>query len=93
MVPDSGLSSEDKNKSDFSCMLERNYQRGIRKHLAELEKQIQNEGQTVNELKLKELQRNKESMNLVKAVELAAREFMQNKAQSRDKAAAISLSS
>ena len=78
-MPDSGLSGDDKNKSDFSDMLERNYQRGIRKHLEDLKKQIQNEGQTVNDLKLNELRRNRESFNLVKAVELAAREFMQKK--------------
>ena len=64
--------------SDFSSMLEKNYMKGVRQRLEEAEKAMR-DGIVINQSKLAELQKNKESLGLVEAVELAALEFLQKK--------------
>ena len=61
--------------SDFSSMLEKNYMKGVRQRLEEAEKAMR-DGIVINQSKLAELQKNKESLGLVEAVELAALEFL-----------------
>ena len=52
--------------------------KGVRQRLEEAEKAMR-DGIVINQAKLDELQRNKESLSLVEAVELAALEFLQKR--------------
>ena len=56
-------------------MLEKNYMKGVKQRLEEAEKAMGEGGLVIDEKKLAKLQRNKESLSLVEAVELAAMEF------------------